>query len=73
MANEDKGQTAGLQREAAKNPRKPEHYPPVRQDDAVEASPSPPERRSFDPVRDAPVSTNEGRLGPGGDPVEGKP
>lgn len=32
------------------------------------------ERRSFDPARDGvPVSTNDGRLGPGGDPAEGKP
>ncbi|MDB5423690.1 MAG: hypothetical protein JWQ29_1106 [Phenylobacterium sp.] len=73
MVNQDKGQNAGPEGDAARKPREPEQYPPVRQDDAVEASPPPRERRSFDPVHDAPVSTNEGRLGPGGDPAEGKP
>jgi len=57
--------------EAARKAREPEHFPPVRQDDAVEAEP-PTERRSFDPARDAPVSPNDGRLGPSGDPAEGK-
>jgi hypothetical protein len=66
----------------------PERYPAVRQDDAVEATGRTEEvtgeRRSFDPSADAPTprqgagdgsvphSANEGRLGPGGDPVEGK-
>jgi len=43
-----------------------------RVDDGIEAAPSP-ERHTFDPGRDAPVSPNEGRLGPSGDPAEGKP
>jgi hypothetical protein len=62
----------------------PERYPAVRQDDAVEGlGPPEDERRSFDPATnapprapkgagDAPVSTNNGRLGPGADPAEGK-
>jgi hypothetical protein len=62
----------------------PERYPTVRQDDAVEGLGLPEdERRSFDPAKnapprapkgaeDAPVSTNNGRLGPGADPAEGK-
>ncbi|HVI31873.1 hypothetical protein [Phenylobacterium sp.] len=57
-----------------------ERYPPARRDDSVEASG---ETRSFDPSADAPTprqgagdtsptSANEGRLGPGADPAEGK-
>lgn len=53
-------------------------------DPTATPSPATVEVRSFDPKarseaapglasRDAPVSTQEGRLGPGGDPVEGKP
>jgi hypothetical protein len=55
-----------------------ERYPPVRSDDAVDAA----EERSFDRGNpeprqgagdgSAPASANDGRLGPGGDPVEGK-
>jgi hypothetical protein len=67
----------------------PERYPAVRQDDAVEGPGLPEdltaERRSFDPPKGAPsrppqgagdtspASTNNGRLGPAGDPAEGKP
>ena len=85
-ATEDKIQTGGRKENAAlplntsKNERGAERYPPVLQDDAVEA---PGEERSFggkpQPKQGAgdssapPVSTNEGRLGPGGDPAEGKP
>lgn len=58
-----------------------ERYPPARRDDAVEGAG---EARSFDPAADAPTSrqgagdtsppasANEGRLGPGADPAEGK-
>lgn len=51
----------------------PERYPAVDQTDGVHG-----ESRTFAPAPrqgagdTAPVSTNEGRLGPGGDPVEGK-
>jgi hypothetical protein len=57
----------------------PERYPPTRRDDSIETEG---ERRSFDPSATAPtprqgagdgsVSSNEGRVGPGGDPAEGK-
>lgn len=66
----------------------PERYPSVRQDDAIERAdrtePAARERRSFDPAKDAPSqppqgagatsspSIDEGRLGPAGDPAEGK-
>ena len=68
---------------ASDNQRGPERYPSVRQDDAVEGG-DPNEPRSFDPSADAPTprqgagdggaprSVNEGRIGPGGDPAEGK-
>jgi hypothetical protein len=66
--------------------KEPERYPAVRQDDAVEPSPEDlaGEGRSFDPAKGAPSrppqgagdtsppSTGDGRLGPGGDPAEGK-
>lgn len=67
--------------DAAKNEAGPERYPSVRQDDAVERTG---EARSFDPKAlgpaprqgagdtSAPVSPNDGRLGPAGDPAEGK-
>jgi hypothetical protein len=53
-------------------------YPPVDKTDAVQAEP-----RSFDPAADAPsvreppsdacpASMTDGRMGPGGDPAEGK-
>jgi hypothetical protein len=71
MTNGDKGQPSGPKEEALRKGREPEPYPPVRQDDAVEPDkPPPPERRSFDPAGEAP---DEGRLGPAGDPAEGKP
>jgi hypothetical protein len=66
--------------DASKNREGAERYPPVRQDDAVEARPE--EGRAFDPNPKprqgagdggAPPAANEGRLGPGGDPAEGKP
>jgi hypothetical protein len=59
----------------------PERYPSVDQTDAVEAGPAG-EPRSFDPSADAPsqrhagdgvpASTSDGRLGPQGDPAEGR-
>jgi len=57
----------------------PERYPSVRQDDSIE---TPGEGRSFDPSVSAPTprqgagddaqAAGEGRLGPEGDPAEGK-
>jgi len=73
MTDGDKDQSAVPEDEAVKKGREPEQYPQVRQDDAVEPDEPLAERRSFDPARDMPVSTNDGRLGPGGDPAEGKP
>lgn len=63
---------------ASDNKGGPERYPSVRQDDGVEG-----ESRSFEgagnpePRQGAgdssvPPSANEGRMGPGADPVEGK-
>ena len=87
-ANDDKMQTGGRKANAAQplnasdNEAGPERYPPVRQDDAVETGEA---TRSFDTGSNnpqprqgagdtsAPASTSEGRLGPGGDPAEGKP
>lgn len=88
MADKDKIQTAGREDNAARplnasdNTRGPERYPPARQDDAIE-SPGTGEHRSFDPRKDAPSqppqgagdtspSTGSDRLGPRGDPAEGK-
>jgi hypothetical protein len=88
MADKDKIQTAGRKGNPARpqnvsdNKRGPERYPPVRQDDAVESAGTG-ERRSFDPSKDAPSqppqgagdtspSTASDRLGPRGDPAEGK-
>lgn len=84
MAGDDKINTEGRRENAAQplnaseNKGGPERYPAVRQDDAVEAEP-----RSFEKPRNpeprqgagdasVPHSANEGRLGPGGDPAEGK-
>lgn len=64
---------------AAKDNEGAERYPSVSKDDGVEKSAG--ENRSFgdnpEPRRGAgdtstPPSANEGRLGPGADPVEGK-
>ena len=62
---------------AARDHGGPERYPQVDRTDSVQA-----ERRSFDPAADAPTPRQgagdtsappaEGRLGPGGDPAEGK-
>lgn len=63
-----------------------ERWPSVRQDDAVERTGRTEQVRSFDPDADAPTpgdediaqgegappATNEGKLGPAGDPAEGK-
>lgn len=71
MADEPKTPTDGHKDNATRSPgaagrkRGLERYPTVRQDDAVE-----------NPVRwgdeTPPPSPNERRLGPGGDPAEGK-
>jgi hypothetical protein len=88
MVDKDKIQTTGRKDNAARslnasdNKRGPERYPPVRQDDAVESAGTG-ERRSFDPRKDAPSQPPQGaddtsaanasdRLGPRGDPAEGK-
>jgi hypothetical protein len=75
------------QREGAQGPRdaanktrleagQPARYPIVDQTDAVQGEP-----RSFDPAADVatprdrdacPASMTDGRMGPGGDPAEGK-
>ena len=73
---------------AAEKKGGPERYPAVRQDDAVEAAGTTEdvtgERRSFDPPKGAPSRPTQGagdtpppptstdRLGPAGDPAEGK-
>jgi hypothetical protein len=50
----------------------PERYPSARKDDAVESiEPKTPQSRSPARAR-GDSSVNEGRLGPGADPVEGK-
>jgi|GEM_PF-1093355 hypothetical protein len=84
VADEDKIQTGGRQENAAqplnaaKDHGGPERYPSVDQSDAVQG-----ESRSFDPSADAPTprqgagdgspgASDEGRLGPGGDPAEGR-
>jgi hypothetical protein len=83
IPNDDELQTQGRKANAAQpldasdNEGGAERYPPTRQDDAVSEG----EQRSFaenpQPRQGAgdggpPPSTNEGRLGPGGDPAEGK-
>jgi hypothetical protein len=72
----------GRRQDAAKPQASPERYPAVNQCDAVESAMVAGEPRSFDPSADAPTpryrsealpaSVNEGRLGPQGDPAEGK-
>ena len=72
MADEPKTPTDGRKDNAARPPgaagrkRGLERYPTVRQDDAVE-----PPGRWGDETSPSP-SPNERRLGPGGDPAEGK-
>jgi hypothetical protein len=84
MAGDDKIQSEGRHENAAQplnesdNKGGAERYPSVRSDDSVEG-----ENRSFqgsgnpEPRQGAgdsttPTSANEGRLGPGADPAEGK-
>jgi hypothetical protein len=81
-ASETRIQSGGRQENAAQplnaaeDRGGPERYPPVDRSDAVES-------RSFDPAADAPTprqgagdaspkATQQGRLGPEGDPAEGK-
>ena len=82
-ASKDKIQSAGREANAAqplnaaRDRGGPERYPKVDQTDAVQG-----EARSFDAAADAPTPrqgagdgsapSNEGRLGPGGDPAEGR-
>lgn len=84
MAGDDKIQSEGRRENAAlplnadKNTGGPERYPAVRQDDAVdgedrsfaEGNPQPRQGAGDGPA--VPPSANEGRLGPGADPAEGK-
>jgi hypothetical protein len=71
-------------RSGGRSPGRPEPYPRVNQTDIVERTSwaeAAVEPRSFDPSLDAPPSResdcecapNERRLGPEGDPAEGKP
>lgn len=67
---------------AAQDRGGPERYPAVDQTDAVQGARAARESRSFDPSADAPTprqgagdgssAADEGRLGPQGDPAEGK-
>ena len=79
-ADKDKLQTGGREANAAQpldaadDNGGPERYPPAGRDDGVERSFAPnPKPRQGAGDSSTPVSVNEGRLGPGGDPVEGKP
>jgi hypothetical protein len=86
MGDNDNIQTEGREANAAQPLNQAddkggaERYPPVKSDDGVEATP---EDRSFGGDANpqprqgagdgsAPASANDGRLGPGGDPAEGK-
>ena len=80
-ANDDRITTGGRKANAAQplnasdNEKGAERYPPVRQDDAVEErsfGAENPQPRQGAGDGSAPASTNEGRLGPGADPAEGK-
>ncbi|CAN7179187.1 hypothetical protein LJR219_000347 [Phenylobacterium sp. LjRoot219] len=67
---------AGAQSPESAPPKRggPQPYPAVDQTDGVHGEArsfaAAPQREGCDPT---PVSTAEGRLGPGGDPCEGKP
>ena len=75
IQSEGRKENAALPLNADKDNAGAERYPQVRQDDGVEA-------RSFAPGNPQPrqgagdggpaASTTEGRMGPGGDPAEGK-
>lgn len=83
MAGDDNIQSEGRRENAAQpldaadDKGGPERYPAVRQDDAVEredrtfASGNPKPRQGAGDST-VPPSANEGRLGPGSDPAEGK-
>ncbi|CAN7504255.1 hypothetical protein LJR225_003580 [Phenylobacterium sp. LjRoot225] len=68
MANERTGMPEPPKGVANENRTQAERYPQVNQTDAILG-----ERRSFEPAADLPESAAERRLGPGGDPAEGKP
>lgn len=88
IQSEGRDDNAAQPLNASDNQRGPERYPSVRQDDAIERTGRGEqvtgEGRSFDPSADAPTprqgagdgsaphAANEGRIGPGGDPAEGK-
>jgi hypothetical protein len=87
-ANKDRTQSGGREANAAQPSNAarerggPERYPSVDQTDAIEPAGPAGEPRSFDPSADAPTqryagdglpaSTSDGRLGPQGDPAEGR-
>ncbi|MFN3583697.1 hypothetical protein [Phenylobacterium sp.] len=85
MAGKDEIQSEGRRENAAQplsasdNARGAERYPAVRQDDAVEAEPRAfgkvgnPEPRQGAGDATVPPSAKASRMGPGGDPSEGKP
>lgn len=53
--------------------RRPEPYPPSRADDSVQGpAESTDESRSFEPKPKTPPLADHDRLGPAGDPAEGK-
>ena len=76
IQSEGRDQNGAQPLNASDNKGGPERYPSAGKDDSVES-------RSFDPAGKnpeprqgagdgAPASANEGRIGPGGDPAEGK-
>jgi hypothetical protein len=80
MTDQDKMQSEGRKDNAARPDHQaagtvtPEVYPPAGKDDAVERTGRTEavvgEKRAFEATK--PPATDEGRLGPGGDPAEGK-
>ncbi|MGA0606201.1 hypothetical protein ACO2Q0_09390 [Phenylobacterium sp. VNQ135] len=78
IQSEGRRENAAQPLDAADNKGGPERYPAVRQDDSVEGEPrtfeggNPAPRQGAGDTTAVPPSANEGRLGPGADPVEGK-
>jgi hypothetical protein len=84
MADEREPAGEGRREPARAGKVRPQRYPPVNQTDGIEAAPDAAEvageARSFDPAAEGPEprdlgaenAVNERRLGPEGDPAEGK-
>lgn len=77
IQSEGRDQNAALPLNASDNKEGAERYPSVRQDDSVEARSFDPANQNPEPPQGAgdtsvPPSANEGHIGPGGDPAEGK-